>query len=1552
MSAEIDNLEIKIGAQAQKANTEIDKLVTKLGVLSKSLGSIDTKGLQKFSSGLTMLGSGMKQLQGIKLPDFTRTAKGIKRFEEIDGAKLSKLSNTLAPLASGLTMLSNTKFDNRGLTNFINSLTRLSNSNVSGLNSVKFAQLGININKLTGALNNSKSVSSNTVQIVNAVSRLANAGSKAQATSASLPLFGKNLKLMINSLSKASIVSDNTIQFASALGLLASAGNKTAQTASNLSTLAVELKKFMQVMSTAPVVNSNIIQMTQALGQLASNGNRVGSITRGLTSALGGWSNNAHIATKKSHSLASAIGKLYATYWVLFRALGGFRKAINLSGALTEVQNVVAHSFGPSMQKVEEQSKNAINTLGMSELSFKKYASTYQSMGRAMGITAKQVGDANNFLSYSTDGYIKASNDMADVSLNMTKLAGDIASFYDREQVDVAEDLQAVYTGMVMPLRKYGLDLTQANLKQWALNNGMNANIDTMSQAEKTMLRYQYVMSQTTTAQGDFERTANTWNNQVRLLSENFKRLGIVWGNAGINMLKPFLQALNKGLNAVISFSETVVNALGVIFGWKFEIQRASITEDFEDAASGADDLATGVGNAANNAKKLKQQLQGFDELNVLSKPTDNTGGTGGGGGGTSTGKDDNELKYSIIPTEAFYESDIQSLYQLGETIRDALMGAMDYIDWNKVYAKASGFGKGLASYLNGLFADNKAGDTLFGSLGTTIAGSLNTALNFLNSFGTTFDFKQFGKSIADGFNNFFKTFDWGLLATTLNTWVDGLKNTIKGFVKNVDWGSVLYGVFDFLTNLELDTIAITGILGFTWLNGGIRNTAQTLFKTFMGSNFTPSVAFWVSIAAISGFKIGQALSKIKIISDLTDKLVEWLFDGGDTLNVGKAIGVTLTSLTISIGAAKLASNVVSKISAALGGAVTTAASSTATTNSISTAMGTLGSTVFSKFLIGLSTAFVGFNIGKWMYDNNILGIGSAMDNIVETWAQEIEQGIRDTKEKVEQESANYEGTTKDFSDPVNQAVTKPDKYGAVSHFLDPATNNIFGYDKDGNLVTITDNSGEEYLYIKGKIDIQDVEFNIPEEKLTINNGKVQATKVIDNIYDKEIENFNANIGSYTDGITDQDKAKLNFIANLKGYHDGIQEKAKQLQNYKAVLNQSQDGITDKDKALQNYMAIITRRNTEKVEGMSINTTANIINATGKGTTLSDAYMLRYAKANINSISGVGTTDKDKAVLNYAQAHVQKLAGIGVSQQQSASIFAKANITTFNDNIAQQQKTLPNFIANIINKKDSISDKTIPNWIARIEGKDTSRLDKSVTGMTAGFNNKTTDRLDKSVTGMTASFNAKKTEQLNKTVTGMTASINSKITNQLTDKTITGMIASFSSKLQGSMNDSAKTITGMTASFSSKVDNIPLASKILSGFTATIETLKNAITGVFTLSINNKKKADGGIFINGSWQKVQNYATGGFPGYGQMFVAREAGPELVGTIGGHTAVMNNDQIVSSVASGVYSAVKSAMSENRATQQPVYVYLDGKLVFDSTRDYANDYYNRTGQSAFA
>jgi uncharacterized membrane protein YgcG len=87
------------------------------------------------------------------------------------------------------------------------------------------------------------------------------------------------------------------------------------------------------------------------------------------------------------------------------------------------------------------------------------------------------------------------------------------------------------------------------------------------------------------------------------------------------------------------------------------------------------------------------------------------------------------------------------------------------------------------------------------------------------------------------------------------------------------------------------------------------------------------------------------------------------------------------------------------------------------------------------------------------------------------------------------------------------------------------------------------------------------------------------------------------------------------------------------------------------------------------------------------------------------------------------------------------------------------------------------------------------------------------------------------------------------------------------------------------------------------------------------------RAANGGIFVNGKMLPVNYFDKGGLPPIGQMFVARENGPELVGNIGSHTAVMNNDQIVSSVAYGVEGAVSRAMRNANQGKQIYNIYLD-------------------------
>lgn len=358
-------------------------------------------------------------------------------------------------------------------------------------------------------------------------------------------------------------------------------------------------------------------------------------------------------------------------------------------------------------------------------------------------------------------------------------------------------------------------------MQEWALKRGIDEDMQSMSQAEKVMLRYQYVIENTGAATNDFSRTSGSWANQIRILTEQFKAFSSIVGTGLIAAFKPFIQTLNTVMGKVIAFSETVLNSLGAIFGWKFEISAGGLTDDLGESAGYTDDLASGAGDAsdgykdaAKNAKKLKDVVLGIDELNI-NAPDDDTGSgggssakpSGGGGGLGDLGAGEGGLTTNMFATDNMlkaYESSLDTLYKLGEYIGDTLTKAMNSIDWNKVYDTARNFGKGLAGFLNGLISPD-----LFGAVGRTIAGALNTAVYAALSFGETFDFYDFGVSIATGINKFFDEFDFESLAQILNVWVDGLWNFIGGFIGKIKPKNIFDGIRVFLETLDLDTLTI-----------------------------------------------------------------------------------------------------------------------------------------------------------------------------------------------------------------------------------------------------------------------------------------------------------------------------------------------------------------------------------------------------------------------------------------------------------------------------------------------------------------------------------------------------------------------------------------------------------------------------------------------------------------------------------------------------------------------------------------------------------------------
>ena len=341
-----------------------------------------------------------------------------------------------------------------------------------------------------------------------------------------------------------------------------------------------------------------------------------------------------------------------------------------------------------------------------------------------------------------------------------------------------------------------------------ALKNGLDANIKSMSQMEKTMLRYQYVLSNMAIVNGDFQRTVGTWANQTRILGQNFESLGSVIGGTLINVFKPFVAGLNVVMENVIAFSKTVANALGAIFGWTIEMEAGGLANDFYDAADAADALADGTGDAADNAKKTQKTLSvlPFDELNQLTKESEKTGKNGGSGSNDAASGDALANAANLIKTDSLiekYKSEIDNLYKLGKYIGDTLTDAMNGINWESAYESARNFGTGLADFLNGLISPE-----LFGALGRTIAGSLNIAINAVLSFGETFDWKDLGLSIAEGVNEFFDKFSFSDLAKTINTWAHGIFDMMLTAMRNIKWANIGTEIGNFLSDVDFIGIA------------------------------------------------------------------------------------------------------------------------------------------------------------------------------------------------------------------------------------------------------------------------------------------------------------------------------------------------------------------------------------------------------------------------------------------------------------------------------------------------------------------------------------------------------------------------------------------------------------------------------------------------------------------------------------------------------------------------------------------------------------------------
>jgi len=198
-----------------------------------------------------------------------------------------------------------------------------------------------------------------------------------------------------------------------------------------------------------------------------------------------------------------------------------------LASDMEETQNKIRETFGESASNIEAWSAGSINSMGLAQQSAMDTAALFGDMGVGMGQTQEQA---------------------LEMSKGLTQLSADMASFKNVRQSIVQTALASTYTGETESLKKLGIVMTEQNLKQFAMREGLNANLKALSQTEKVLLRYKFIMDSSSNSHGDFVRTGGGAANQARKLTENFKEFGVVFGGT----ILPLVTAGLVKINAVV----------------------------------------------------------------------------------------------------------------------------------------------------------------------------------------------------------------------------------------------------------------------------------------------------------------------------------------------------------------------------------------------------------------------------------------------------------------------------------------------------------------------------------------------------------------------------------------------------------------------------------------------------------------------------------------------------------------------------------------------------------------------------------------------------------------------------------------------------------------------------------------------------------------------------------------------------------------------------------------------------------------------------------------
>ena len=253
--------------------------------------------------------------------------------------------------------------------------------------------------------------------------------------------------------------------------------------------------------------------------------------TEGYLKSLEKQAKVVNISLEKIGSTMSNAGKAL-TIGVTTPVIAAGAAIYKYSSDLTEAENKTKEVFKNMSGDVLTWSETSLDKMGMARSTALDAVSLYGGMATAMGLTRKKA---------------------TDMSKSLTELSVDLASFHNTSLDQASTALKSIFTGETETLKNYGIVMTEANLKAYALSQGIKTNYTEMTQAEKVQLRYNFVLNASKDAIGDYERNCGEAASQMKKLPEALKELATSFKDNVEPVVTPMIQHLN---NAIVKFGK------------------------------------------------------------------------------------------------------------------------------------------------------------------------------------------------------------------------------------------------------------------------------------------------------------------------------------------------------------------------------------------------------------------------------------------------------------------------------------------------------------------------------------------------------------------------------------------------------------------------------------------------------------------------------------------------------------------------------------------------------------------------------------------------------------------------------------------------------------------------------------------------------------------------------------------------------------------------------------------------------------------------------------